>query len=144
LSYSAEEWSRLLVEHLSTGDIADVMVGGGFRVRNREMTESGEDIVSEEFRILLGKYFVTSSAPAKQATQSNVLPFLAERSTAENQDENFETGFSSSASQAKILDIADTPELTQPPGSTAKPKREPLKPELPKDTRRVFGDDEEF
>ncbi len=141
---SAEEWSRLVVEHLSTADIADVMVRGEFRVRHRETTERGERATAEEFRTTLAKYFLPSTAqslqPATEA-KTNVLPFLTERLPSDEQAGSFETGFSPSSQPAKILEIAAD---THPLKDLPKPRRESIKPELPKDARRIFGDDEEF
>jgi 5-methylthioadenosine/S-adenosylhomocysteine deaminase len=142
---AAADWSRLLVEHLGGADICDVMVNGEFKVRNREVTEVGERNVKDGFRELLKKYFASAEpahAPAHVTT--NVLPFTAERLPDEEQLESYETGFAPAAESAKIHDIAERDGEPHTLANLPKPKREPLKPELPKDTRRVFGDEEEF
>jgi hypothetical protein len=137
---TAANWARLLVEHLSASDICDVMVNGEFKVRNREMTEVGERNVKEGFRELLMKYF-GSAEPAHASAQAtaNVLPFTTERLSEGEQAESFETGY---APAVETHDLAE--HSAHPLEKLPKPKREPIKPELPKDTRRVFGDDEEF
>jgi 5-methylthioadenosine/S-adenosylhomocysteine deaminase len=137
---TAANWARLLVEHLSASDICDVMVNGEFKVRNREMTEVGERNLKEGFRELVMKYF-GSAEPAHVSAQAtaNVLPFTTERLSEGEQAESFETGY---APAVETHDLAE--HSAHPLEKLPKPKREPIKPELPKDTRRVFGDDEEF
>lgn len=141
---AAANWSRLLVEQLGTGDICDVMVKGEFKVRNHEMTEVGERNVKEEFRAVLAKYFAAERTDAPPQVTTNVLPFTTERIPEEEHSESYETGFTPAAGSGKILDIAERNTEAHPLANLPKPKREPLKPELPKDTRRVFGDDEDF
>ena len=145
---SCEDWAQLLVEHLSTADIRDVMVNGEFNIRDRSVTSSFEKEITDEFRAVHSKYFPQSaSIPIHIAGQdqptTNVLPFLSETRASHEQAEveGFEAGHPASTKSAPIIEITERTSETSP---LSKSTRELVKPELPKNTRRVFGEDEEF
>ena len=141
---SGDDWSRLLIEHLSTSDITDVMINGEMKYENRKFVSLDEKAIANEFSELHEKFFTSATSDSRIAagrkSQRNVLPFVSERTP--EHTEGFEQGFPASSKMATILEITDRAVETNDP--EPKPAREPVKPELPKNTRRVFGDEEEF
>jgi 5-methylthioadenosine/S-adenosylhomocysteine deaminase len=149
-SSSEENWSRLLVEHLSASDISEVMIGGMFKMRNGEFVEHNESDLLEDFRLLHKKFFPasfsnrTSSVPPSVSDNAYVLPFFNDSRMPTEQPSGFEAGFAPSDKSSTILDMNDRPTSTNPLLNRPKVNRPPIKPELPKNTRRVFGEDEDI
>ncbi len=134
---TADDWSRLLIEHLSTSDITDVIINGELKYENRKFVSLDDQKIAGELGTLHESFLPSISIPQK--SQPNVLPFVSERTP--EHTEGFEQGFPAIAKSATILEITDRAVETNT--SESKPIREPVKPELPKNTRRVFGDEEE-
>lgn len=144
-----EPYARLVVDHLSSGDIVDVMVKGVLRVQNRALTGVDEAGLMNEFNATFGKFFPHSGASAVQDTKpeikANVLPFVPERVNQQEQQEDFAAGFPADHSTTPIHDIKRNEEAEGHPfPQRKKPSREPLKPELPKNIRKVFGEDDDL
>ena len=146
---SGEDWARLLVEHLTTADITDVMLDGVWKMHEREFPDTPEKQTADEYWRLHAKFFPPTSisrtelAHEHKEPQPNVLPFMSERTLTHQEAGGFEMGVSLESKSTPILDITDRLQDSTVPDQS-KPPREPLKPELPKNTRRVFGDDEDF
>ncbi|MEO8166988.1 MAG: amidohydrolase family protein, partial [bacterium] len=141
---SGNDWSRLLIEHLSTSDITDVMINGEMKYENRKFVSLDERAIAHELSEL-HEHVIMSSTPGSRSAGSrkskpNVIPFLSDRST--EHIEGFEQGFPATPKTATILEITDRAVDATPP--EPKPARPPVKPELPKNTRRVFGEEEDF
>lgn len=141
---SGDDWSRLLIEHLSTSDITDVMINGEMKYENLRFVSIDEKAIAIELKVLHENLVPRPASDSHISTtkkiQPNVLPFVSERT--QEQAEGFEQGFPATAKTAAILEISDR--AVEANISEPKPTREPVKPELPKNTRRVFGDEEEF
>ncbi len=144
-----EDWARLLVEHLTTADITDAMLDGVWKMHEGKFDGSPAKQSAEEYRTLHAKFFPPTSLSRTQQAQEhkepqpNVFPFMSERTSTHQEAGGFETGVSPETKSTPILDITDRPADSAVPDHP-KPPREPLKPELPKNTRRVFGEDEDF
>jgi 5-methylthioadenosine/S-adenosylhomocysteine deaminase len=138
---TASEMADLVIHHLTTRDITDVVIDGEFRVREREA--AGESDIIEELYALARKFIPqheqTQQGPAEQG--ANVLPFIAEVRSPQGETEGFESGFAEKARQATIVEIAEKP--VNPLINRPKPARDPIKPELPPNTKRVFGEDDD-
>ncbi len=141
---SGDDWARLLIEHLSTSDITDVLINGEMKYQDRKFVSLDEKAIASGLKILHENFIPAPTSDlhisATKKIQPNVLPFVSER--IQEQAEGFEQGFPASSKTATILEITDRAIEANDP--EPKPLREPVKPELPKNTRRVFGDEEEF
>jgi 5-methylthioadenosine/S-adenosylhomocysteine deaminase len=138
----AEDVARCVVDVLTTGDISDVMIAGEFVLRDRTFAHFSEAEWIAEWRVLCSRYLPGQPAVQPSAQPSNIIPFTQEpRETQEEPAEGFESGFPAPASPP----AAATPEPPPHPfANRPKVQREPVKIELPKNTRTVFGEDEEF
>ncbi len=149
LKSQAEDWSELLVSHLTSSDVSDVMIGGSYMVRNREFVDHREAEIVEQIRLVHRKYFPTSellphpSLPSV-SEKTTLLPFFDGSRTEHEPSSGFESGFAPSDRSSTIREINEKATPVNPLLNLPKVKREPMKPELPKNTRRVFGDDEDI
>ncbi|MBX2992978.1 MAG: amidohydrolase family protein [Bacteroidetes bacterium] len=138
---SAESVASIVVNHLSTGDIHTVMMNGTFAERS---TSNREHFAA--FSATARKFFsekVLSRPQTHEHTTElarNVLPFSSEARSQQEENEGFEEGFPASARTTRVVGMA---EPANPLVNRPKPQREPIRPELPKDTRRVFGEDDD-
>lgn len=141
-----EEVARCVIDALTTGDISDVMIAGEFAVRDRTLTLVSEPELIAEWRGLCSRFLPRQSAPQSPMQPSgepvNIIPFTQDlRTPQEEVTEGFESGFPPSPPSI----VVTTPEAPPHPfANRQKVQREPVKIELPKDTRKVFGEDEEF
>ncbi len=140
----AEEVARCVVDILTTGDISDVMVAGEFVLRDRTLARTSEPERIAEWRGLCSRYLPGQPAlqtPVQPAAQpANIIPFTQEPREPQAA-EGFESGFPPSPSPP----VATTPEVPPHPfANRPKVQREPAKIELPKNTRTVFGEDEDI
>ncbi len=143
---SAEEVARVVVDAMTTGDISDVMIAGTFAVRDRKLTVVSEAELTTEWRELRGRFlpmqFTSPFVVQPSAQPTNIIPFIQDlRAPQEEITEGFESGFAPSSPLPPV-----TPAEAPPHPFASRPtiQREPVKPELPKDTRKVFGEDEDF
>lgn len=145
-STTEETVARMVVESLTSGDVSDVMIGGEFVIRERTLQRRSEETVIESFRDVCGKLLpsVPTTIPVQVRTEpANILPFTADARTSQAEPpESFLSGYTPAQ---------NTPPDAEPPKPKPHPlvnrpkvQREPIKPELPKDTRRVFGEDEDI
>ena len=143
-----EEWAQLLVDHLAMSDVSDVLIGGMFMLRNREFVDHREDEIIKEFRSVQGKFFPESASlrPANSFSDSGnpsvAVPFFDDTLPAQEYNAGFENGSAPSEKSSTISEIGERAASANPLLNLPKVKREPVKPELPKNTRRVFGDDD--
>ncbi len=148
-SAAMESYARLVVDHLSSGDIVDVMIKGVMRVQGRALTGADETGIVNEFNAVHGKFFANPlTAPVqenKSDVKTNVLPFVPERVNLQEQQADYATGFPAEQGSTPVHDINDKEGTEEHPfPHRKKPSREPIKPELPKNIRRVFGEDDDL
>lgn len=142
---AAEELADLVVNSLTSGDLCDVMIGGTFAMKDRRLTLMSEEALVEQWQALRARILPPAvSTPLSSSSlksPTNVLPLtLEQRATTDEPAEGFEAGFAPTSAAADH----PTEKPTHPLANLPKVQREPIKPELPKDTRRVFGEDDDF
>jgi 5-methylthioadenosine/S-adenosylhomocysteine deaminase len=138
-SPTAEELADLLITQLSGRDVTDVMITGEFYLRDGQtMTMSGEDIVAG-MTLLHRKYFPRLQRKPGGA-KAKILPLVLDPHPIEGGGKLFEEGRPATVEEER----ADSVNMEPPaPPPTAPPEtRTGPQPELSKDVRREFGDDE--
>jgi len=149
----ARELAAFLIAHLSSRDITDVMINGQFAVNDGQiMTMTEEDVLSG-FRKTLERWYPDHAAPAEsgvketplrldRSPQAQIIPFIVkEYPVMSTESEGFEEGFSVLGSPDQVPLRPVEPPVTLPAPATKQP--DGVKPELPKEVRRVFGEDDE-
>ena len=130
-----ERTLNVLLDELSGQDIFDVMIGGEFYVREKNiLTYSEEDLIFEEKNLLQKLLLLTVKQPDRTKA-AEVIPFTPSvpRASVSANDLPFEEGY-------RVVKKAVQNEKT----SVTKPEQtEKTQSELHKDIRRVFGDDED-
>ncbi|MBI5474943.1 MAG: amidohydrolase family protein, partial [Ignavibacteriae bacterium] len=148
LTSSNEDWARLLIENLTTADISDVMLDGVWKMRERKFVESSAKQIMDEFCAVHEKFFppaaLARTGQQHAQKEANVLPFTSDRSSTSQEAGGFESGVAAGPKSTPIIDITEAATESSPPEHPRPPQREPLKPELPKNARRVFGEDEDL
>jgi hypothetical protein len=152
---SADELAELLVHHLGAGDISDVMIDGEFYVSNHQiMTMSEEDII-EGFRVMHERFY---AVPGKKrprtepiqlseqdyATKAKIIPFVSETRRME-EAEGFVEGFSVVKESGENPDVQkNSPNSPKTSALSPDENKPPSKEDFSEETKRVFGEDEEF
>jgi len=147
---TADAMASFILNHLSVRDITDVMVDGKFCVSGGHVVTMPEENILAGYRKTVEKFSLIGGAPPpvpgppklQSETHAKIIPFVPSDRVAENAD-GFEEGF-------KAVEKAEE-EKEQPPRPVAKPAPQPgrpqdrtvLKPELSKNVRKVFGDDDD-
>ena len=129
-----ERTLNVLLDELTAQDVFDVMIGGEFYVREKNLlTYSEEDLIFEEKKLLLNLLSLTVKQPDRTKA-AEVIPFTPSvpRAAADAKDQPFEEGYRVVKKTVQNEDIS-VPKPEQP---------EKTRNELHKDIRRVFGDDE--
>jgi 5-methylthioadenosine/S-adenosylhomocysteine deaminase len=127
---TAEELAEALVDHLTAGDITDVMTEGVFRIRNRRPTKYDLQELQNAVHVLERGLPRGGSVPAK--TES--VPFTT------MQENVFLSGSSTPAGTTDGVQTRRT--NLEPPAPP--PPQEPVtdSPEVSKKIRKVFGEDD--
>lgn len=129
-----ERTLNVLLDELSGQDVLDVMIGGEFYVREKNiLTYSEEDLIHEEKKLFQKLLSLTAKQPARSKT-AEVIPFTPSvlRASADAENLPFEEGY-----RVIKKDIQNTETSAPQPEQPAKTQNE-----LNKDVRHVFGDDE--
>lgn len=134
----ANQIASLVVRELTMANISEVMIDGEFYVVDGKMMTLDEADVVGGFRELCGRYFPASPGRplhAEEDTQrQKVLPLLTEnRKGSPLPTGSFEDGFP----------LPEQPFSDPLFHSATNPNPETGNPELPKDVRRVFGEDDD-
>ncbi len=140
---SAQGLAALLLTSMNTSHVSDVMIDGEFYVsKGQIMTMSEEDILAG-VRGLLERYFPqqrSSSGRSDMGPPLKIIPFVPDLRKSEQPVENFEQGISPQAPET-----TDAPPPPAQPGTAppAEPDNRPLSlPQLSKNVKRVFGEDD--
>jgi 5-methylthioadenosine/S-adenosylhomocysteine deaminase len=148
-----EELAELLVHHLSTRDVTEVMVDGEFYISNGTVMTLAEEEIVSRFRstvekITGGKERERPELPSSDldATQPRIapkiLPFSQPGRRTEQVEEGYVTGFSAQESEHRHETEQKTTEKPVP--TIVSPLRVPKPQVEQKTTWLTFGDDEEF
>lgn len=165
-----EALASFLLNHLSTRDITDVMLDGKFCVADGEVTGMPEEEILAGFRKTMEKFSLIGSAPAaapeapraKPAMHPKIIPFVASERVATSTD-GFDEGFtvverpqaetpaeekSAAAKANQSKEAPPGPKKVPPARRPAPPANEPReqgtpRPELSKNVRKVFGEDDD-
>lgn len=134
-SAGVQELASLLMHALSSRDITDVMINGEFFLADRKLLTMAEEDLAAGYRTLRERAFPAALAPPSPAEQARVrtAPFAGGGEDA--------PGFTAGIS------AEETPHEPLPPPPRAPRTDAPRPatlPELPREVRRVFGDDEEL
>jgi cytosine/adenosine deaminase-related metal-dependent hydrolase len=154
----AESLASLLVNHLHTRDVTDVMIDGEFYVAQGHVMTMAEEEVVDGFRRTYAKYYEDEAKkipppplPAIEEpptrAKHKVLPFVAQGRAAQPLEEGFESGFQPVEKPPTVIEIRTNNINVEPPTQTPpatikespRPRQEPSK-----EIWRTFGDDEEF
>ena len=144
----AREIADYVVTTATAHQISDVMIKGEFAFSGGELATITEDDVLAGLRATLGKWYAAppqpeaaAAAPVEEAVhQAKILPFVAREPVETPDEEGFEEGFTVLGPRPGIPRIPQSPPPTPAPPHV---ESEEQQPELPKDVRREFGDDEE-
>ncbi len=150
-SPSSREIAEFIVTTANAQLVSEVMINGEFAFSGGQLATITEDDVLAGFRATLGKWYAapaadesTSAAPldAGVAQQGKILPFVAREPAETPEEEGFEEGFTVIGPRHGV------PKIPQPAARQERPAAPQTddgerQPELPKDVRREFGDDEE-
>lgn len=149
--------SSLLVHHLSSRDVSDVMINGEFYIAKGEVMTMAEEEIVEGFRATSSKFFprdVNGTMPASWSEfdvasarpVSKILPFVRAGRASQLPDEGFESGFRVAKKPSTVLDIRPDTINTPPAGAAILPTEAPArtKQEPSKETWLTFGEDEDF
>jgi 5-methylthioadenosine/S-adenosylhomocysteine deaminase len=150
----ARELADYLVRHLTTKDVSDVMIDGEFCVSQGQTLAMSEEDIVERFRQTRERFYADHQGEKRRSmadgtiqkgtiVKPKILPLIPEARGSVN--EGFLEGFSSSTKAASTFDAVKRRINTQaPPLPSAKEDKPVSKPELSKDVKRVFGEDDEF
>jgi 5-methylthioadenosine/S-adenosylhomocysteine deaminase len=153
---SADELAEFLVRELNGNDVSDVMIDGELYVSGGQVLTMAEEDLVEGFRTTCEKLFPVAPS-VKQPVAANgqqsesapskprMIPFVPVGRSPATQQEGFEEGFSVIPRQAETSDERGKNTNLQPsPPRRDRQEKPRIQPELSKDVRRVFGEDEDY
>ncbi len=127
-----ERTLNVLLDELSGQDVFDVMIGGEFFIREKNiLTYSEEDLIYEEKKLLQKLLSLTAKQPDRPKA-AEVIPFTPSTPRASADDLPFDEGY-------RVVKKDDQNKNISAP---KREQSEKTQNELGKDVRRVFGDDE--
>ena len=148
----AEALASLLVNHLSSHEISDVMIDGEFYVARGQVMTMAEEEILEGFRSAHAKYYGDEAPkaplPAKSRDEPSrqtpkILAFAPAARTSEP-EEGFESGFEADEKSPSVLEMKSSNINLQPPAKPPSRKTAPEPQDPPKKSWLTFGDDEDF
>lgn len=152
----AELLSSLLVNHLTSRDISDVMINGEFYIARGEVMTMAEEEIVEGFRATHSKFFpndanetllppLTEFDAASARPVPKILPFVNIGRMSQLPEEGFESGFRVAKKPPTVIEMKPDNVSTPPPALAAPQKDAPrTKQESSKETWMTFGEDEDF
>ncbi len=144
---TADQLAELLVNHLSSKQISDVMINGEFYVtRGQIMTMSEEDVIGG-FQKTCESFFPGSAAASDQRSRSDSKPRLVSFTfdVKPREGSGFEEGHPTDNPALSSSDGSTGPTKNKKRSATTPEPTNPLtKPELSKDVKRIFGEDDDF
>lgn len=146
---TADAMASFLLNHLSTRDITDVMIDGKFCVSGGHVLTMPEEEILAAYRKTVEKFSLIGPAPAPAADSSKaqpeirakIIPFAASDRVAPETD-GYEEGFTAVDKPAETKEPSAPKPVPRPPAGHPE-ERTVLRPELSKNVRKVFGEDDE-
>jgi 5-methylthioadenosine/S-adenosylhomocysteine deaminase len=146
---TADAMASFLLHHLSVQDITDVMVDGTFHVSGGHVLTMPEEEILSGYRKTVEKFSLIGATPAavpgaakpRPETGPKIIPFVPSDRVAREAD-GFEEGFTAADKPAEPKEPLPSAPKPVPPPSRPQ-ERNVLKPELSKNVRKVFGEDDE-
>jgi 5-methylthioadenosine/S-adenosylhomocysteine deaminase len=146
--------ASLVVNQLNAGDISDVMMDGQFCVNAGQLATMTEEDVHAAFGRMVGSWYPEFTGEPVRALRERsirddasrppkIVPLIPRDHTVVTDEEGFEEGFSVIGPEDGVLSRPGPVERSALPPSHVEPPSGEMKPELPKDVRRVFGDDDD-
>ncbi len=143
---AAEDLARLVVARMHNADIATVMAGGKMVFRDGRCVNIDEAAVVTQFRDVFSSLPAAAKHPEKEGTRATIIPFMSPAQAQTSAPEGYEEGFTvvhPSRTAAPVASAAEPPKPSTPPEKPEiPPDRKVRKPELSKDVRLTFGDDD--
>jgi 5-methylthioadenosine/S-adenosylhomocysteine deaminase len=150
-SPSSREIAEFVVTTANAQLISEVMINGEFACSGGQLATITEDDVLAGFRATLEKWYAppqpaeepvgASPADVEETHQAKILPFATREPLEAPEEEGFEEGFTVIGPRRGIPKVPQTAPPTRP--VTPPAEEAERQPELPKNVRREFGDDEE-
>lgn len=153
---NAESLSSLLVNHLTSRDVTDVMINGEFYVAKGQVMTMAEEEIVEGFRATHVRFFQGDARqnmlstplefdPSIARSDLKILPFTTSNRGSQQPDEGFESGFRVAELPPSVIQMKPDNINTQPPITVIPPKDIPrAKQEPSKDVWLTFGEEEDF
>ncbi len=144
---SAEDLARLLLARMHRSDIARVMAGGKTMYRDGQCLNIDEAEIVSQFRELFASLPGAVKRSGRESNRATIIPFMAPASTPASAHEGYDEGFTVVRSPAGARKSPETTgHAAAPPASNEQPQVQPdrkiHKPELSKDVKLEFGDDD--
>ncbi|MDH3252637.1 MAG: amidohydrolase family protein, partial [Ignavibacteria bacterium] len=138
----------MIIRHHSAVRITDVMIDGEFYLEDSQLRTIEEEEVVREVARLLDRYYpmsqVVEQHPVHERSAARVLPLMQEHDPGTT--EGYEEGFSvigPAHSHHRPAPTGEDQVTSQPVSQPENRKKITRQPELSKNVRRVFGDDDE-
>ncbi len=149
---TAEVMASFLLNHLSVRDVSDVMIDGALRVSGGRLLAMPEEQVLAAYRKTAERFSIEggTSAPTAPETPARppeahpkIIPFVPSDRVAPEAD-GFEEGFRAVENTVQSEEPPHpAPGPKSAPGTNRPQERNVLKPELSKNVRKVFGEDDD-
>jgi len=153
---TSNELANYLIRNLSTNDITDVMIDGEFYISKGGIVTMLEDDVIDGFQKTWEKFFPVAPAvkpmrssvehqAAEAQSKTKIIPFVSTPRPSVPSPGEFEEGFKATEKPpVAVKDAKKSINLEPPLSPNASTEKLNPKPELSKDVKRVFGEDEDF
>jgi 5-methylthioadenosine/S-adenosylhomocysteine deaminase len=141
---AAHELASVLLSNLTRSDIAFVIAHGNTVYRSGSCTLLDEAAVVARFRRVYSSISGILVGPPAEG-HARILPFVSAPSPFPAPAEGFEEGFAASGDHlpSAAVEQATPPAQEQPVRREPQTRREVRRPELSKNVRRVFGEDDD-
>jgi 5-methylthioadenosine/S-adenosylhomocysteine deaminase len=148
----AETLASLLVNHLSSRDISDVMIDGEFYVARGQVMTMAEEEILESFRSAYAKYYngetrktpMPGSVGGESSRQAARILSFAPSGRTSQPEEGFESGFEADEKSSSVLEMKSSNINLQPPASPPSKETPPQQQPPQKKSWLTFGEDENF
>ena len=142
--------ASFLLNHLSIQDITEVMVDGTLRVSGGHVLTLPEEDVVAGYKKTVEKFSLIGAVPSpapevpkhQPEMQARIIPFVPGDRVA-HEVNGFEEGFSAVEKPAEPKEPPAPASKPVPPPEGRPQDRDVLKPELSKNVRKVFGEDDD-